>query len=122
KRLNERKPIAEKKLLEIEQRIRDAADLPTWGSDEWPHTIKHLKTKDKRIDLEENFNASQFARWMLFDWCGLPILERGKNKQDGSPGDPSIAEEILMALESKHPVVKPMLDRVTANKHLTSFF
>ena len=122
KRLKERKPQAEANLLAIEQRIRDAAELPEFGTDDWPHHIKHLKTKDKRIDLEENFNASQFARWMLFDWCELPVVERGKPKPDGSPGDPSMAEEILMALEDKHPVVKPMLDRVTANKHLTSFF
>lgn len=126
--LKERKPIAEKRLAEIEERIRAAAKLPEYGSDEWPHKIliRQLKsgTKTKRVDLEENFNASQFARWMLFDWCGLPIIERGKPKDDGSPGDPSMAEDVLKHLrdETKHPVLEPMLERVTAQKHLSSFF
>lgn len=122
KRLNERTPIAEKKLKDIEQRIRDAADLPTPDSPAWPASIKHLKSGDKRIPLAENFNASMFARWMLFDHCELPVLERGKDKEDGSPGDPSMREGVLEALKGKHPVIEPMLERVTANKHLTSFF
>lgn len=120
--LKERKPIAEKRLADIEQKIREAAKLPSIDSMSWPATIKHLKSGDKRIPLKENFNASHFARWMLFDWCKLPVIERGKAKPDGSPGDPSMAEGVLMALKDKHPVVPPMLDRVTANKHLTSFF
>lgn len=121
-RLKERKPIAEQKLADIEQRIREAAELPLKDSQDWPHTIKHLKSGDRRIPWEENFNASQFARWMLFEHCGLPVLERGKTKQDGSPGDPSMAEGVLMALKDRHPVVPPMLDRVTAQKHISSFF
>lgn len=126
--LKERKPQAEARLLEIEQRIRDAADLPQPGSKEWPHTIvsRQLKSgiRHKRVDLEENFNASNFAKWMLFEHCNLPVLARGKAKDDGSPGDPSMAEDILKHLNDEigHPVLQPMLDRVTANKHLTSFF
>lgn len=126
KRLKERKPQAERRLAEIEAKIREAANLPEPGSDEWPHKIqvRELKSgrREKRIDLEENFNASQFARWMLFEHCGLPIIERGKEKADGSPGDPSMAEGVLMALKDEHPVVPHMLDRVTAQKHISSFF
>lgn len=122
KRLKERKPQAERNLAAIEADIRAAAKLPDPTSDEWPATIKHLKSGDKRIPLAENFNASQFARWMLFTWCGLPVLERGKPKPDGSPGDPSMAEGVLMALKDHHPVVEHMLRRVTAQKHLSSFF
>jgi len=121
-RLKERKPIAQQNLLDIEQRIRDAAELPDPSDPDWPATIKHLKSGDKRIPWTENFNASMFARWMLFDWCGLPVEERGKDKEDGRPGDPSMREGLLEALKGKHPVVEPMLERVTANKHLTSFF
>lgn len=123
--LIERKPEGERRLLEVEAKIREAARLPARDSDEWPHTIQRrlLKSgmREKRIDLEENFNASQFARWMLFTWCGLPIIARGKDKPDGSPGEPSMAEEVLMALKDKHPVVEFMLDRVTKQKHLSSF-
>jgi uracil-DNA glycosylase family 4 len=121
-RLKERMPIAEKNLLEIEQRIREAAELPDPNDPDWPAKYKQLKSGPKRIPLEENFNASMFARWMLFEWCGLPILERGKEKDDGSPGDPSMAEGVLMAVKDEHPVVPHMLDRVTAQKHISSFF
>lgn len=126
--LKERKPIAERNLLEIEAKIREAAQLPHPDSDEWPHKtqVRELKsgTRVKKIPLVENFNASQFARWMLFDWCGLPVLERGKDKEDGSPGDPSMAEDVLSHLkdETNHPVLEHMLKRVTAQKHLSSFF
>ena len=121
-RLNERKPIAEQALIEVEDRIRKAAQLPSPNDDRWPATIKHLKSGDKRIPLAENYNASNFARWMLFDWCRLPVIERGKEKPDGSPGDPSMSESVLMHLKGKHPVIEPMLDRVTKQKHLSSFF
>lgn len=122
KRLKERTPQAVDRLAIIEDKIRKAAELPDPNDPDWPATIKHLKSGDKRIPLAENFNASQFARWMLFEWCGLPITERGKVKQDGSPGDPSMAEGVLMALRDEHPVVEAMLERVTAQKHLSSFF
>lgn len=131
-RLNERKPLAEAKLAEIEQRIRDAAKLPPRDSDEWPHKIqvRQLKSgpREKRIDLEENFNASQFARWLLFDHLGYPVEERGKPKPDGSEGDPSMAESVLEHLKVDYPnhwgrpVVEAMLERVTAQKHISSFF
>lgn len=121
-RLNERKPQAERNLQEVEQQIMMAADLQCEANPlglaptdpDWP--------KDKGKPRPMNFNASIFARWMLFDWCGLPVLERGKTKDDGSPGDPSMAEGVLMALKGKHPVIEPMLDRVTKQKHLSSFF
>lgn len=121
-RLKERKPQAVANLARIEQNIREAAELPKMDDPDWPHTVKHLVRGDKVIPWEENFNASQFARWMLFDWLELPIAERGKNKQDGSPGDPSMAEGVLMALKDEHPVIEHMLERVTAQKHLSSFF
>lgn len=123
KRLKERHPIALKRLSDIEERIKQAAELPSPDDvDLWPATYKHLKSGTKRIPLEVNFNASNFAKWMLFDWCGLPVLERGKPKPDGSEGDPSMAEGVLMALKDEHPVVPHMLERVTAQKHLSSFF
>lgn len=122
KRLKERKPQAEANLLRIEQNIRQAAELPAKTDPDWPHTVKHLVRSDKVIPWEENFNASQFARWMLFDWLGLPVEERGKSKPDGSPGDPSMREGVLEALKDAHPVIPHMLERVTAQKHLSSFF
>lgn len=123
-RLKQRKPQAEQRLAEIEQRIREAANLPEPGSEEWPHTIVEMKTKTKRVDLVENYNASNFARWLLFEYLEMPVIERGKKKQDGSPGDPSMSESVIMHLrdQTHHPVLDGMLDRVTAQKHLSSFF
>ena len=144
KRLNERKPQAEARLADIEQRIRATAGLKRsadedlglleepgmnyiWpGHPQWPAKVqvRQLKSgiREKVIPLEENFNASQFARWLLFEHLDLPILERGKEKPDGSEGDPSMKEDVLLALKDHHPAVEHMLDRVTAQKHLSSFF
>lgn len=122
-RLKERYPIAKQRLEDVETRIMVAADLACeanpMGMDindpRWP---KDAKGKPREV----NFNASIFARWMLFEWCELPVIERGKEKDDGSPGDPSMAEDVLKALETRHPVVPIMLERVTYQKHLSGFF
>lgn len=124
KRLNERLPIALQTLADIERRIGEAAELPPLpgspesialgGVSDWP-----LDAKGKPRAI--NYNASLFARWMLFDWCRLPILERGKNKDDGSPGEPSMAEGVLMALRERHPVIPIMLERVKWQKYISSF-
>jgi DNA polymerase-1 len=113
-RLTNRKPIAEAKLAEIEASLSEY--LPDPESDDWPMDSKGKKK------LEINYNASIFARWFLFEWLQLPVLERGKEKPDGSPGDPSMAESILLHLKDRHPAVQLMLDRVGWQKNLSSFF
>lgn len=113
-RLKERRPLVEAKLAEIEAKID--AHLPP--VDQWP-----MQKKGKReIPREKNYNASIFARWLLFEHLGLPVTQRGKTKNDGSLGDPSMREDVLMALRDMHPVVEHMLERVTWNKYLSSFF
>jgi uracil-DNA glycosylase family 4 len=69
-----------------------------------------------------NYNASNFLRWWLFEHLGLPVLARGKTKDDGTPGDPSTAEAIMMVLAEQHPAAKLLLERVKWNKFDTSFF
>lgn len=143
KRLKTRTPIAQKNLFLVDKSIRRAAKLAeseeqalewlaasdeddhldnyVWpGHEDWP---THMKGK-RELPLAVNFNASNFAKWMLFDWLDLPVLERGKPKPDGSQGDPSMAEDILKHLQKDHPhpVLDGMLDRVTKQKHLSSFF
>jgi DNA polymerase-1 len=115
-RLKERKPIAEAKLAEIEAGLNNY--LPDMESDEWPMDSKGRK----KLDI--NYNASHFARWFLFKHLGLPVLERGKEKPDGSPGDPSMAESVLLHLKEStgHPAIQLMLDRVGWQKNLSSFF
>lgn len=113
-RLNDRLPIARKTLSDIENAISDAAGLPDPESGEWPIDAKGRPR-------ERNFNASIFARWMLFEWCQLPVMQRGKEKADGSVGDPSMAEDVLMALREEHPVIPRMLERVKWQKYISSF-
>lgn len=113
-RLRERKPQAEAKLKSIEDQLNEY--LPDPESDDWPMDSKGKKK------LEINYNASRFARWFLFDWLELPVMSRGKEKADGSPGDPSMAEDVLLHLKGKHPAVELMLERVGWQKNLSSFF
>ena len=68
-----------------------------------------------------NWNPSNFLRWFLYEHLGLPVIARGKAKDDGRPGDPSCAEDIMMVLAEKHPAAKLLLDRVPWNKYDTSF-
>lgn len=115
-RLRDRKPIAQAKLDEIENQLKEF--LPPVESDDWPMDTKGRKK------LEINFNASRFARWFLFDWLNLPVLERGKEKPNGDPGEPSMAESVLLHLREtqKSKAVQLMLDRVEWQKNLSSFF
>ena len=111
-RLKKRKPIVQAELDRIHNELK--MHLPDPRSEDWP---KDAKGRPREI----NFNASIFARWFLFEWLGLPILARGKEKPDGSPGDPSMAEDILMELRKEHPAVELMLERVKWNKYMTGF-
>lgn len=81
--------------------------------DVWPSNIKDV-----------NFNASNFARWWLFDYLDLPILARGKTKEDGSPGAPSMAEGVMqkLAQDYPHPALDLLLKRVKWQKFHSSFF
>jgi len=111
-RLKKRKPIVQSELERIDLALRK--HLPAADSDHWP---KDGKNRPREV----NWNASIFARWFLFDWLGLPIVTRGKEKPDGSPGDPSMAEDILMELRHEHPAVELMLERVKWNKYMVGF-
>lgn len=88
--------------------------------------MKHVPPRDVWPDniKEVNFNASNFARWFLFDYLELPVLARGKDKEDGSPGAPSMAEGILQMLNKHHPheVLTLLLSRVKWQKFSSSFF
>lgn len=106
KRLYERYEIAKQNLAEVDAKIREYVpeDHPFGG--------------DKGV----NFNPSNFLRWLLFDHLGLPVIKRGKEKDDGRPGDPSVAESVMMDLAERHPIAQLLLDRVEWNKYCSSFF
>lgn len=76
----------------------------------------------KKGDLQANWNASNFLRWFLFDYLELPVLARGKQKDNGDDGAPSVAEAVMMNLAEMHPVPEVLLERVKWNKFDTSFF
>lgn len=76
----------------------------------------------KKNELQVNWNASNFARWFLFEYLDLPVLARGKTKDNGDPGDPSMAEAVLMDLASISEVAKLLLERIEWNKTDTAFF
>ena len=101
--------IAEETLADIDGKLM--AHVPP--RDEWPDNLK-----------EVNFNASNFARWLLFEHLGLPVIARGKDKEDGSPGNPSMAEGVLQMLNKRHPheVLDLLLKRVKWQKFSSSFF
>lgn len=95
-----------------------------------PETHPFIKY-DRQGNVKEfgvNWNASNFARWFLYDYLDLPVLKRGKAKDDGSPGAPSMDEATLayLAEESNNlqgsSVAKLLVERVTWNKYDTSFF
>jgi DNA polymerase-1 len=75
--------------------------------EEWPANVKAV-----------NFNASNFARWWIFDWLEMPVGARGKS------GNPSMAEGLMqkLAMEHPHKVLDLLLSRVKWNKYDTSFF
>lgn len=62
---------------------------------------------------EVNYNPSNFMKWFLFEHLKLPVLARGKDKDNGEPGAPSMAEaHMLQYKEDKlHPVVDLLLER-----------
>jgi DNA polymerase-1 len=82
--------------------------------EKWPDGIKEM-----------NFNASNFARWLLFDHFGYPVLGRGKDKDDGGEGMPSMAESIMLKLQADHPsdrLLQLMIERTKWQKYSTAFF
>lgn len=115
-RLEQRTPIAQQKLDDIEAKVRKF--IPPEDIETWP-----TNKAGKKVAV--NLNASIFSKWLLFDHLGLPVLARGKEKPDGRPGDPSMAEGVLLLLNDMpkpHPVVQTMLDRIEWQKAMSSFF
>lgn len=84
--------------------------LMEWVPDDLPYPV--------------NFNTSNFLRWWLFDFLDLPVLARGKEKDDGSPGAPSVAEAIMLELKENpgHRVVDLLLERSKWQKYTSAFF
>jgi hypothetical protein len=90
--------------------------VPGEPPESWPKS-----SKSKLMPM--NFNPSKTLRWLLFDHLGLPIINRGKDKQDGSPGDPSVAEDVMLELRLNHhhPIIDLLMERSKWQKYCSSF-
>lgn len=84
----------------------------------WPKMGKRQKW------AEVNFNASNWMRWFMFEWLRFPVIERGKTKEDDSPGDPSLAEATMVELKElypDHPVLKLLTERSKWQKYCSTY-
>jgi DNA polymerase-1 len=115
-RLTTRAKIANDMRDEVDKRLMEFVPDPEKTPD-WPRMGKGSGKL-----AEVNFNPSIFMRWLLFDHLGLPIIARGKPKDDGRPGDPSMAEAVMLELREEHPIVKVHLERTKWQKYVSSFF
>lgn len=93
--------------------------VPKPGTGTWPMVGKGTRQKPAEI----NWNASNWARWFWFEHLQMPVLARGKEKDDGSPGDPSMAEAVMQDLNelSDHPAIKLHMERGKWQKYCSSF-
>lgn len=110
--------VAEKMRQKIEDDLMEFVPDPE-DCEGWP-----CKGKTSR-KMDVNFNPSNFCRWWIFEYLGLPVVERGKPKEDAEgnelPGAPSLREAVMLELKGKHPAIQLMLDRVEWNKYCTAF-
>lgn len=84
----------------------------------WPRMGKKQKL------AEVNFNASNWMRWWMFTYLEFPEIEHGKNKDDGSLGDPSLAENSMATLKElfpNHPVLKLLEERGKWQKYCSTY-
>lgn len=108
------------------EKIHDQLD--EYVPEEHPFIVRDKRSGALK-DFGVNWNASNFARWFLYEYLELPVLSRGKAKDDGRPGDPSMAESLLADLVDTteedtpgHEVTRLLVERVKWNKFDTSFF
>jgi uracil-DNA glycosylase family 4 len=115
-RLATRTKIAWDTRAHIEAQLAEYIPEP---SDEngWPKMGKKGKY------AEVNWNASNWSRWFWFEHLGMPVLERGKEKDDGSLGAPSMAEAVMVNLAeaTEHPAIQLHLERGKWEKYCSSF-
>jgi uracil-DNA glycosylase family 4 len=107
--------IAESELEAINTKLRE------YVPDSHPF-VKDYRDGSKDIEANINFGPSNFLRWFLFEYLELPIILRGKDKDNGSPGSPSVSESVMLELKGQHPAVDLLLERTKWYKYTTAFF
>jgi len=108
---------------EIDAKLREMVPNPSNpGSSIYAESNSPWPTNSKGKPVEVNFNASNFCRWWLFDHLGLPVLSRGKSRDDETPGMPSMAEEVMIELKAtNHPVIPLLLERSKWQKYCSTY-
>ena len=87
----------------------------------WP--VMNKKSKVQKL-VPVNFNTSNWMRWWFFDYLGFPVIETGKEKEDGAEGDPSLAEYSMVTLKEQypdHPVLKILEERAKWQKYCSTY-
>ena len=117
--------------VNVSYRMRDEIDAQLMemvpdpdspGSSVWANSDSPWPTNAKGKRVEVNFNASNFAKWWLIDHLGLPIIKRGKDKDDDTPGLPSMAEDVMIELrELNHPVIPLLMERSKWQKYCSTY-
>jgi DNA polymerase-1 len=111
--------IAQRELDGVDQRLME------WVPEEHPFQQTKRRRGGNVEHLENvNWNPSNFLRWFVFDHLDLPVLERGKEKDNGDPGDPSLREAVLLELKENpgHDVIDLLLERTKWQKYTSAFF
>jgi DNA polymerase I-like protein with 3'-5' exonuclease and polymerase domains/uracil-DNA glycosylase len=122
------KPLMKTNWNIVKAKLQDIHDeLEKYVPEKHPF-IKVNKRTGEVKDFGVNWNASNFARWFLFEHLDFPVLKRGKPKDDGTPGMPSMDEVTMASLvemaqtQSQAEVASLLVDRVKWNKYDTAFF
>lgn len=107
--------IAEAELEAINEKLRE------YVPDDHPFVkVYRDGTVDPEVNI--NFGPSNFLRWFIFEHLKLPVLARGKTKDNGDPGSPSLAENVMLTLHGLHPAIDLLLERSKWYKYTTAFF
>lgn len=115
-RLATRTKIAADTLQHIEDQLMEWVPEP---SDDigWPRQGRRGQF------AEVNWNRSNWAVWFWFEYLEMPVLNRGKEKDNGDAGIPSMAEGVMLDLAeaTEHPAIKLHLERGKWAKYCSSF-
>jgi DNA polymerase-1 len=105
---------AKKNLELVETKLMEY--VPEVGTNGWP-----CDSKGRPNPI--NWNTSNWARWFWFKHLDMPVLARGKEKDDGREGDPSMAEGVMLDLReiTGHPAIDLHMERSKWFKYVSSF-
>jgi len=105
----------------IAQRTRK--DLETQLAEMLPEDRSGYPTNSRGRPRDINWNPSIFLRWFVFEHLGMPVVRRGKTKEDGGLGDPSVAEDVMLELKRSpgHAAVDLLLERSKWQKYCSAF-